>query len=387
MLSVYVTPDWSKPPGRTTNRLGSTLLRTTRVPGTVGDSWIAASVAAADMLVEKLTEMGVSTGTCVAPSAGSMLRITGACPVVICQWWSTELTTPLGSVIPPASVNVYVVLGSRIARGWSRVNSVSPASQTIRQGASGPALNAASRLHEGIGRFTEKRPSTDAVSTGRSNSTVIGASAETPTEPRFGIRLMICGGLAKHPDRDATISPDAAQRAVRRTPAARRPRAAALVGAVEGCVDVDCSDGSVAALDLDARLTILGQGRNRRGRLVQGSLGFGVRPEDVAIAKQDDPRLVGRLHNHRTAHVLFGEVLEQCVEIDEPAEETAVEVRRCEQLGERGDRLAVQLDDVDDAIARIHVAADLEERRFALNRRAVAAERLQGLAVVEEDHA
>ena len=37
------------------------------------------------MLVEKVTEIGVSTGTPVAPSAGSMLRITGAWPVVIVQ--------------------------------------------------------------------------------------------------------------------------------------------------------------------------------------------------------------------------------------------------------------------------------------------------------------
>ena len=129
------------------------------MPGTGGLSWIAAAVASAAMLVEKLTEIGVSTGTSVAPSAGCDARGSpGACPVVIVQWWSTEFTTPLGSLMPPASVNVYEVLGAKIARGWSRVNSVSPDSQTIRQGASGPALNAASRSQDGIGRFTEKRP-------------------------------------------------------------------------------------------------------------------------------------------------------------------------------------------------------------------------------------
>ena len=80
MLSVYVTPETSMPPGSTTKRLGSRLLRTTCVPGTSGVSWIAAAVATAAMLVEKLTEIGVSTGTWVAPLAGSMPRITGACP-------------------------------------------------------------------------------------------------------------------------------------------------------------------------------------------------------------------------------------------------------------------------------------------------------------------
>ena len=92
-----------------------------------------------------------------------------------------------------------------------------PFSQTMRHGASGPAVNAVLRLQEGIGRFTEKRPATDDVSTGRSNSTVIGASAETPTDPRFGTSSMICGGLAKHPERDATISPA--------SPESRAPRA------------------------------------------------------------------------------------------------------------------------------------------------------------------
>ena len=47
--------------------------------------------------------------------------MTGAGPVVIVQWWSTEFTTPLGSLMPPARVNVYEVLGAKIARGWSSV--------------------------------------------------------------------------------------------------------------------------------------------------------------------------------------------------------------------------------------------------------------------------
>jgi len=100
------------------------------------------------MAVEKLTEIEVSTGTFFEPSAGWSARIAGAGPVVNDHRWSTEFTTPLGSLMPPASVNVYDVLGAKIARGWSRVNPVSPESQTIRQGASGPALKAASRSHE-----------------------------------------------------------------------------------------------------------------------------------------------------------------------------------------------------------------------------------------------
>ena len=130
----YVTPDSSVRPGSTTNRLVSRLFRTTRVPGTGGLSAMAASVAGAAMPVEKLTEIGVSTGTPVEPWGGVMLRIAGAGPVVNVHWWSTEFTTPLGSRIPPASVNVYEVLGRRMARGCSSVKPVSPASHTISTG-------------------------------------------------------------------------------------------------------------------------------------------------------------------------------------------------------------------------------------------------------------
>src|SRR5580698_3550852 len=175
--SWYVTPASSVAPGRTTKRLASRELRTTRVPGTGGFNVIAASVAAMFMAVEKLTEIEASTATPVDPSAGTSARITGAGPVVIVQWWSTEFSTPLGSVIPAARVNVYEVLGAKIARGWSSVKPVSPENQTIRHGASGPALNAVTRLHEGIARFTEKRPRTEDVTTGLSNSTVTAASA------------------------------------------------------------------------------------------------------------------------------------------------------------------------------------------------------------------
>jgi hypothetical protein len=148
---------------------------------------IAASVVVAAMAVEKVTEIDVSTGTPFEPSGGWIERITGAGPVVIVQWWSTEFATPLGSAIPAARVNVYDVLGAKIAWGWTRVKPVFPDSQTMRQGARGPAPKAASRSQEGIGRFTENRPLTDAVTTGRSNSTVIGASAGTPTAPRLGV--------------------------------------------------------------------------------------------------------------------------------------------------------------------------------------------------------
>src|SRR5450631_1017774 len=133
----YVTPAWSVAPGSTTKRLGSRRFRATRVPGTGGSRVIAASVVSTAMAVEKLTEIEVSTGTFFEPSAGWSARIAGAGPVVNDHRWSTEFTTPLGSLMPPASVNVYDVLGAKIARGWSRVNPVSPESQTIRQGASG----------------------------------------------------------------------------------------------------------------------------------------------------------------------------------------------------------------------------------------------------------
>ena len=89
--------------------------------------------------------------------------------------------------MPAARVNVYDVFGAKIARGWRRVKPVSPESQTIRQGARDPAPKAASRSQEEIGRLTENRPLTDDVTTGRSNSTVIGASAGTPTAPRLGV--------------------------------------------------------------------------------------------------------------------------------------------------------------------------------------------------------
>ena len=36
---------------------------------------------------------------------------------------------------------------------------------------------------------------------------MIGASAATPTAPRFGTSWMICGGLAKHPDSEAHDQP------------------------------------------------------------------------------------------------------------------------------------------------------------------------------------
>ena len=101
-----MTPAWSVVPGSTTKRLGSRRLRTTRVPGTAGSSVIAAWVASAAMAVEKLTEIGASTGTPLEPSGGWSARITGAGPVVIVQLWSTEFTTPLGSLMPPARVNV-----------------------------------------------------------------------------------------------------------------------------------------------------------------------------------------------------------------------------------------------------------------------------------------
>ena len=60
--------------------------------------------------------------------------------------------------MPPARVNVYAVFGAQDRTRVQQREPVSPSSQTIRQGASGPALNAASRLQDGIGRFTEKRP-------------------------------------------------------------------------------------------------------------------------------------------------------------------------------------------------------------------------------------
>ena len=200
-------------------------LRTTRVPGTGGLSWIAASVAAAAMLVEKLTEIGVSTGTLVAPSAGAMLRITGACPVVIVHWWSTEFTTPLGSLMPPASVNRYEVFGARIARGCRSVNSVSPSSQTILQGASGPALNAVARSQCGIGWFTEKRPTTEPVS--HRAVELDGDRSVCRDADRAAIRgeLDDLRGAGKAPGQRGEISPDTAQSAVLRMPAARRPRA------------------------------------------------------------------------------------------------------------------------------------------------------------------
>src|SRR5579863_6912518 len=166
---------------------------------------------------------------------------------------------------------------------------MSPASQTIRHGASGPALNAASRSHDEIFRLTEKRPRTDDVTTGRSNSTVTGASAAPPTAPRPGSRWMLRGRLLKQPDRHAQSSPHTAQGAVRRSPEARRRPRGDLVRAVERGVDVDGSDSAVAALDLDDRRPISGQRGNRSGGLVEGPLGFGVRAEDVAILKQDDP--------------------------------------------------------------------------------------------------
>ena len=79
--SWYVTPASSVAPGRTTKRLASRELRTTRVPGTGGFNVIAASVAAMFMAVEKLTEIEASTATPVDPSAGTSARITGAGPV------------------------------------------------------------------------------------------------------------------------------------------------------------------------------------------------------------------------------------------------------------------------------------------------------------------
>src|ERR1700693_179007 len=289
--------------------------------------------------------------------------------------------------MPPASVKVYEVLGAKIARGWSRVNPVSPVSPPPRQGAPEPALNAASRSHDGIARFTEKRPTTELVATARSNSTVMGASAATPTDPRFGINWMIWGGLAKHPESEATIIPAPAHSAARPTADARRPRGVALVGAVERGVDVDGGDGPVAALDLDARLPIRCQRGHRGRRLVKGSLGFGVGPEDVAIVKQDDPRLGRGLHHHRPADLLLGEVLQQRVQVHEASEQPAEEIPRREELRERGDHLRVQFDDVDDAVAGIHVAPNLQERRFSLYRGGVAAERLECLPVVQEDDA
>src|ERR1700722_15055583 len=99
------------PPGSTTNRLGSTLLRTTRVPGTLGVSWIAASVASAAMLVEKLTEVGASTGPWVAPLCGSVPPEHRPLPRRDLPVVVAGFPDPVGVVVAPASVNVYVVLG------------------------------------------------------------------------------------------------------------------------------------------------------------------------------------------------------------------------------------------------------------------------------------
>src|ERR1700693_2868171 len=112
----------------------------------------------------------------------------------------------------------------------------------------------------------------------------------------------------KPPESKADINPASATKAARRAPDAIRARPAGLVRAVERGVDVDGSDGAVTALDLDDRLPIGGQGRHRGRRLGEGSLGFGIGAEDVAIAKQDDPRLGRGLYDDRPADVLLGEV-------------------------------------------------------------------------------
>ena len=182
---------------------------------------IAASVASAAMAVEKVTEIGASTGTPLDPSGGCSARITGAGPVVIVQWWSTEFTTPLGSLMPPARVNVYDVLGAKIARGWSRVKPVSPESQTIRQGASGLAPKAASRSQDWnrpVHREPAPRPKRDHRPVELDGDRRVGGHAHRPA---VGDQLDDLRRAAEAPGQRARTS---ARRSPRERPGARRRR-------------------------------------------------------------------------------------------------------------------------------------------------------------------